>query len=319
MNQKETDYNTTITSAATADSIEMLKRHHVAKDIDADQLDTLAEILCKLDEVSESGDCWSARCPCHNDSRIRLSIAIGFEGRILLNCNEGCEFEQVIESLEMPQTNFSHSIPSIRKELKVSQLPREVIPSATEANPLWDLKQAALCELPLSEEIEVLADQLGVSLKALEDIGVGWCLREACWTFPERNGIGEICGIVRRFDDGTTISMPGSNPGLTLPSGWDTKPGKLHVCVGASNVAVALTAGIRAIGIPSAHSGFDDLAVLLQGFKDDIIIVANNDDDGKSKDLTNELTEQLSKAIQKEIRVISPPPGFRDLRHFLYA
>lgn len=44
--------------------VRQLQRHHIAKQLPTARINTLAEFLGNLDKVSESGDGWSARCPC---------------------------------------------------------------------------------------------------------------------------------------------------------------------------------------------------------------------------------------------------------------
>ena len=122
-----------------------------------------------------------------------------------------------------------------------------------------------------------------------------------CWTFPERNGKREICGIVRRFNDGTKRAFAGGHRGLTLPKGFDEAEGTLYICEGASDVSAALSHGMRAIGRPAAHSGFDDLAVLLREFPDEIMVVADNDESGTGTQAAERLARQLSNSSGAKI------------------
>lgn len=241
---------------------ESLKRHHAAKALGGDRLLTLAELLCKLDNVSDSGDGWSARCPAHPDTNNSLSVHISWGGKFLMKCHRGCEFDEIVESARMmPQEMFT-TTPSIKRAILPPRQPCNIEPSPTSADPVWESKQIELCDPIHSHKIQDLAEQLGVTFDSLYAIGVGWCMSINCWTFPERNGKREICGIVRRFNDGTKRAFAGGHRGLTLPKGFDEAEGTLYICEGASDVAAALSDGMRAIGRPAAHSGFDDLAVL---------------------------------------------------------
>lgn len=47
----------------------------------------------------KSGSGWSCRCPAHDDKHPSLSIGIGEEGRVLLNCHAGCETKAIMTSL----------------------------------------------------------------------------------------------------------------------------------------------------------------------------------------------------------------------------
>lgn len=254
---------------------ESLKRHHAAKALGGDRLLTLAELLCKLDNVSDSGDGWSARCPAHPDTNNSLSVNIGWGGKFLMKCHRGCEFDEIVESARMlPQEMFT-TTPSIKRAILPPRQPCNIEPSPTSADPVWESKQIELCDPIHSHKIQDLAEQLGVTCNSLNAIGVGWCMSNDCWTFPERNGKREICGIVRRFNDGTKRAFAGGHRGLTLPKGFDEAEGTLYICEGASDVSAALSHGMRAICRPAAHSGFDDLAVLLREFPDAIMVVAD--------------------------------------------
>lgn len=296
---------------------ESLKRHHAAKALGGDRLLTLAELLCKLDNVSDSGDGWSARCPAHPDTNNSLSVNIGWGGKFLMKCHRGCEFDEIVESARMlPQEMFT-TTPSIKSAILPPRQPCNIEPSPTSADPVWESKQIELCDPIHSHKIQDLAEQLGVTCDSLNAIGVGWCMSNDCWTFPERNGKREICGIVRRFNDGMKRAFAGGHRGLTLPKGFDEAGGTLYICEGASDVAAALSDGMRAIGRPAAHSGFDDLAVLLREFPDEIMVVADNDESGTGTQGAERLARQLSNSLQKRIDVSSPPAGYKDLRQWL--
>jgi replicative DNA helicase len=42
---------------------------------------------------------WEARCPAHNDRKASLSIGMGDDGRILLNCFAGCKLERILKEV----------------------------------------------------------------------------------------------------------------------------------------------------------------------------------------------------------------------------
>lgn len=60
----------------------------------------LEEILERLEGVEERGEGWIACCPAHDDSTASLSIGVGKNGNVLLNCFAGCAFEEVVDALE---------------------------------------------------------------------------------------------------------------------------------------------------------------------------------------------------------------------------
>ena len=63
--------------------------------------------------------------------------------------------------------------------------------------------------------LECLATDLGVSAKSLDLIGVGYEFEGPSWVFPERDAIGNIIGLVRRFSNGSKCTEEGSKRGLT--------------------------------------------------------------------------------------------------------
>lgn len=64
--------------------------------------------------------------------------------------------------------------------------------------------------------VDVLAEQLSVSSDSLHRLGIGWKIKDSCWTFPERDADGKIIGIIRRFLDGQKYCEKGSKRGLSF-------------------------------------------------------------------------------------------------------
>jgi putative DNA primase/helicase len=58
------------------------------------------DVLGRLDGVRRSGNGWVARCPGHDDSHASLSVSTGHDGRPLLFCHAGCDFEDVARKLD---------------------------------------------------------------------------------------------------------------------------------------------------------------------------------------------------------------------------
>jgi hypothetical protein len=46
------------------------------------------------------GESYRCHCPAHDDKRASLSLGLGSDGRILLYCHAGCEFESIANELE---------------------------------------------------------------------------------------------------------------------------------------------------------------------------------------------------------------------------
>lgn len=65
--------------------------------------DPIDVVLKKLDGVHQAGRGWMARCPCReDDSNPSLSVGVGNDGRVLLNCHRGvCNVDQICEAMDL--------------------------------------------------------------------------------------------------------------------------------------------------------------------------------------------------------------------------
>lgn len=67
-------------------------------------LEGLLEKLQKATQTPSGG--WKACCPSHVDENPSLTVAVGKDGKILMNCKAGCDFGQVVEALGMKPGDF---------------------------------------------------------------------------------------------------------------------------------------------------------------------------------------------------------------------
>lgn len=294
-----------------------LQRHHIAKKLPMTRIQTLAEFLCRLEKVSESGDGWSACCPDHPDSRPSLSIDIKLDGTIMVCCHRGCEFEDIVRSAGMLISDMFDTALSPRSAVLPPRQIKDLAPRLKPVTRCWDGIQEHFQNQADAQCLGQLAEQLSVTVESLRSIGVGWCHKQNCWTFPERNGEQEICGFMRRFANGNKFTLSGSNRGLTLPTDWSQSDQRLHICEGASDVAAAISCGWRAIGRPALGSGFDNLAILLKDEPAQIVMVADNDSAGVGRAGAEKLAQRLSNVLQKPVQTKTPPKQFKDLREYL--
>lgn len=63
--------------------------------------------------------------------------------------------------------------------------------------------------------LEKIAQQLHVSVAALNALEIGYALHNNCWVFPERDEYGDIIGLSLRQWNGKKYMFPGSKRGLT--------------------------------------------------------------------------------------------------------
>ncbi|GCF11811.1 AAA family ATPase [Dictyobacter arantiisoli] len=66
----------------------------------------LQNVLSHLNHVRKSSRGWIACCPAHNDRHPSLSIALGKEDKVLLNCHAGCPIENVLETVGLTMSDL---------------------------------------------------------------------------------------------------------------------------------------------------------------------------------------------------------------------
>ena len=296
-----------------------LSLHPAAKRLDPDRMKLLAAILQRLTNVVDCGEGWSARCPAHADQRNSLTLNVHESGRFLVYCHACCDFSEIIDSLGVRPAQMCGSSRQDRSPLSPISQSRFAVKEPPQANPGWASRMAIYQSAGCQDQVKTLAERLQVSGSSLEAIGVAWCQDGSCWVFPEYNGHSQICGLVKRFPDGRKLAFTGSKRGLTLPAGWQEAQGPLFICEGATDVAAAISHGMRAIGRPAAYSGMSDLAWLLRGFPDEIKVVADNDPHAAGLKGADRLAKELAESLGKNIQVQIPLQEYKDLREMLTA
>jgi len=152
-----------------------------------------------------------------------------------------------------------------------------------------------------------------------------------CWTFPMVDAKGTVVGILRRFakpakSDGKMKKVAaGGHLGLTIPEGWQERPGPLFLPEGPTDVLAMSYAGLSCVGRPSNRGKVELLAEFLSNWPADreIIVVGeldkktNGDWPGKlgAESTANELAARLNRAV----KVTLPPadPDVKDCRDWL--
>ena len=67
---------------------------------------TTAEILLRLQNVSQVNGGWQATCPAHPDSTPSLSISEGAGGKTLLICHAGCKIENIVAVMGLQMSDL---------------------------------------------------------------------------------------------------------------------------------------------------------------------------------------------------------------------
>ena len=67
-------------------------------------------VLGKLSGVRQRGtDQWHALCPAHDDNNPSLSVSTSVDGRVLLHCFVGCDFESICTALDLTSADLRPS------------------------------------------------------------------------------------------------------------------------------------------------------------------------------------------------------------------
>ena len=80
------------------------------------------------------------------------------------------------------------------------------------------------------------------SLAVLSLLGYSSGTNQPFFTFPECDEHGIVIGLNRRFEDDSKRMMPGGRRGITLPTGWQDKPGQLLIVEGPTDTVALIAA-----------------------------------------------------------------------------
>lgn len=194
----------------------------------------------------------------------------------------------------------------------------------------------------LSERKTAIALQLGVSVAALDRIGIGRAdgndlkrLRAggAGWrgaypllvsSFAECDATGAVVGFCFRADDGRKGSPSGkvgARRGLIIPSTLPTRPDPVLLVEGPSDVAACETLGLASVGRPSNTSGARLIGQLLA--RRDVLVVGENDQNPAGtcpgREGAEKLAGYLATLWKRDVPWALPPEGLKDVRaHVLH-
>ena len=168
-------------------------------------------------------------------------------------------------------------------------------------------------------DVDGLAKELGVSPQSLNALDIAWSPKDSAWTFPMRDGDGEIVGYRTRHMDGQKKAITGSRQGLFIPNADVEIQNSVFICEGPTDTAAALTLGFYAIGKPSCNCGDDMIKVALKRLKIfKVVIVTDNDEiksSGKRPGLEGAL--KLRKELGMSAIMWMPPGNVKDIREYL--
>lgn len=195
-----------------------------------------------------------------------------------------------------------------------------------ETQPVRDFAKAAgdYVENLTGSSLETLAHWLGVSVRSLVRLDIGW--NGQGYTFPMRDGRERIIGIRVRGSRGKWC-VKGSHNGLFWPEGvYSGSDYPLILCEGESDCAALLTMGFDAIGRPGCLGSVEHIVEFLRGRRRDVIIMADKDSPKKRPDGSvwypgQEGAVRLLRAVRPLVRSVKivKPPFHKDVRAWLNA
>lgn len=298
-----------------------------------DQALTFEELLNRFDGLCPRDYAqWTALCPAHADSNPSLSISVK-DGKVVMHCHAGCDFDEICRELDVTQAEIARlrvtddEIDALEGSESPASIGRRVTspgsPTADSHDPGWAMQAEQFVAAVSDAMCEQLAEELGVAPEALRSLGLGWHDGRQCWTFPERDGRGQVIGISTRYRDGGKGFLNGGHRGLYYPAGWQPDSGSLLIVEGASDTAGGLSAGLSIVGRPSCTGGVKHLVELLRDAPADCKIVVVGEMDAKpdgswpGKDGAVDVATQLATHLAREVGWILPPDGHKDLRAWL--
>ncbi len=201
-----------------------------------------------------------------------------------------------------PRPSVSVTRPSRPPRRIVSATPPEI-----DILPLVELAVIATPDAWLRRHAESLALPPDSALRALRRLRVHRH-SETVSGWPMRDDAGRVIGIRYRGTDGRKWSYRGGREGLFVPDDL-AADGLLLLPEGASDTAVLLTLGFEAAGRPSCATGLPHCRQLAR--HRDVIVVADADAPGRTG--AEALAAKLT-PLARSVRVIQPPPPFKDVR-----
>ncbi|MEK6677033.1 MAG: DUF3987 domain-containing protein [Planctomycetota bacterium] len=191
--------------------------------------------------------------------------------------------------------------------------------SMERASPNLNEKAKQYAAALADEQVQHLANDLGVSAQSLRAINIGIVQGNPC--FPERDASGNVVGTNVRHPDGSKRVGKGHRRGLIIPNELDSLPDPVLIVEGPSDVAACLTMGLTAVGRPNNTGGGKELAELLS--EREVIVVGENDqkpdESWPGREGATKIAAELSNAWDKPVSWALPPANVKDVRDYLLA
>jgi hypothetical protein len=158
--------------------------------------------------------------------------------------------------------------------------------------------------------LDGFAMSLGVDAEALKAIGCAWA--RTAWAFPMKDDTEAVIGIRLRNDEGKKWAITGSRQGLFIPTSYPycVDDGTCYIVEGPTDLAAAMTIGLRAIGRPSCLGQEEVIVKYLRSHKAfRVVIISDNDAPGLQG------ARKLQEQITQRNCIWTPP--CKDMREFV--
>jgi hypothetical protein len=187
-------------------------------------------------------------------------------------------------------------------------------------------EQSTKFRAAVTNQLDLLADELGLPSSCLVAVGGGWRASHQQITWPHRNDTGKVIGLATRLlGTGEKGSVKGSRAGLFYQDGWDVG-GPVMLVEGPTDTAAMILLGLTAIGRPSNTGGVEYLACMLRDVPPNRSIVVIGEEDEHVSKAGVEIfpgrtgavstASRLANVMNRPILIAFPPKDFKDVREF---
>lgn len=289
------------------DSIDRLRHDRAALE---------AEIVATGSTIK--GDSCNCPHPDHPDRRPSASISCAPDGVWRVKCfSAGCFGAAGGDVFDVRATIQRRDVADLLREIRAADAPRSK-PALAPAPDMLTIAKRYSAAIT-NEQINALADRLGVSADALRRLRLGWCERDGAYSFPMRGAGGNVTGIRLRRDD-AKYAERGGKDALFIPTNL-IGDGPLVVTEGPTDCAAALDMGYDAIGRAnnSARTTDDLIAEYVTRQRcDEVWIITDADPAGsRAAEATQAAADRLTARlvpIVGTVRVFAPPSPHKDVR-----
>ena len=191
----------------------------------------------------------------------------------------------------------------------------------------WGAMWAQFVRNVSPSKAEAFATSIGVTVEAINWLGIGWDGSKMAWVFREFDHEGNVVGLNCRSarsdgsDKGKKWMVTGSTRGLIYAPDpeWGTVPAYIDhpipIPEGTTDVLACLSRHIYAIGRSSAAGSVESNAFLAKAVKDRDIALCVEYDKGAGMISTLEHAKRLVR-VARSVRFLEPPEGAEDMREW---